>query len=199
MTVFRSTAAVVALCGMLGLAVWTGGSTAAQAADPVAASPQPAADALKPGLSVRYWPYPMHSVNDVERLTGSGGDKGAPLPALNYDDSGNRVLTSGLKEEVGAEITGFIKFPQSGKYKIGAVSNDGVRVYIGGEKVTEDPGVHSMEDAPTAEINVEGDKWYPLRVIYFQRHGTWGLQLMWAPAGQELAVVPASALARTGD
>lgn len=191
---FTAAAAVVAL---LGFAVPTGASSAAQAADPAPASPQPAAASLKPGLDVRYWPYDMHSVNDVDRMAKSaGGNKGAPLPGLNYDDSTDPVLTSNLREQVGAEITGLIKFPQSGKYQIGANSNDGVRVFIGGDKVTEDPGVHAMGPSPTGEINVEGGVWYPLRVLYFQRHGTWGLQLLWAPAGQDLTVVPADAYAR---
>jgi hypothetical protein len=192
----RLTAAATVLSAALGLTALAAGSSTANA-DPAPASPQPAAASLKPGLDVRYWPYDLHSVNDVERLAKSGGgNKGAPLPGLNYDDSTNPVLTSNLRQEVGAEITGFIKFPQSGKYQIGANSNDGVRIFIGGDKVTEDPGIHAMGPSPTGEINVEGGVWYPLRILYFQRHGTWGLQLLWAPAGRDLGVVPANALAR---
>ncbi len=199
-TRIRMTARAAALCAVLGLAAWIGGTTAL-AADPApaAASPQPAADSVKPGLSVRYWRYKMESVNEVARYakSSSGGDKGAPLPALNYDDNTGPVLTSGAKVEVGAEITGFIKFPASGKYQIATNSNDGVRVYIGGAQVVDDPTVHAMGQSDVTDINVEGGVWYPLRVLYFQKHNTWGLQLLWAPAGKDLAVVPADAYGHT--
>jgi len=196
----RSTALAAAFGALLGFAAWAGGAATARAADPVAASPQPAGDAVKPGLAVRYWPYAMHNIGDVERLarSKSGGDKGAPLPGIDYDDNTGTVLSSNLKQEVGAEITGFIKFPEKGRYQIAANSNDGVRVWIGGEQVVDDPSIHAMGMSDTAEINVEGGVWYPLRVLYFQRHGTWGLQLMWAPAGaKDLKVIPASAYGRT--
>jgi PA14 domain len=165
---------------------------------PTAATPQPAAAALQPGLSVRYWPYDMNNVNEVERLARSGGGtKGAPLPGLDYKSSGGPVLSSTNTQEIGAEITGFIRFPQSGRYLVAANSNDGVRVFVGGAQIAENPGIHDMQPTPPGEITVEGGVWYPLRVLYFQRHGTWGLQLLWAQAGGTLAVVPASALART--
>lgn len=200
MTFLRSTVLAATLGTVLGLASWVHASSAASKPDPVPASPQPAASSLKPGLDVRYWPYPMHNVDEVQRLAASaGGDKGAPLPSLNYDDGIGPVLTSGLKQEVGAEITGFIKFPQAGHYQIAANSNDGVRIFIGGAQVTDDPGIHAMGESPVGDINVQSNVWYPLRVLYFQRHGTWGLQLLWGPAGKDdLTVVPASALARAG-
>lgn len=195
----RSTILAATLGTMLGLAAWTHESSAASVANPVPAAPQPAASALKPGLAVRYFPYPMHNVNEVQRLAASpGGNTGAPLPSLNYDDGIGPVLTSGLKQEVGAEITGFIRFPQDGHYQMATNSNDGVRVFVGGAQVVDDPDVHAMGESPVGDLNVKGNVWYPLRVLYFQRHGTWGLQLLWAPAGKDLAVVPASALMRKG-
>ena len=192
MTITRSTL----LAAVLGAALWIGGATAF-AADPAPApaSPQPAADSLKPGLSVRYWPYKMETVEEVARYAKSsmGAEKGAPLPGLNYDDNTGKVLSSNLTQEIGAEITGFIKFPESGKYQMATNSNDGVRVFVGGAQVVNDPGIHAMGMSEPGQINVEGGVWYPLRVLYFQRHGTWGLQLMWAPAGKDLSVVPADA------
>lgn len=195
----RYTMRIATLCALLGIAAWTGASAFAADPAPAPASPQPAADALKPGLSVRYWPYAMHNVEDVARnaKSSSSGEKGAPLPGLNYDDNTGKVLSSNLTQEVGAEITGFIKFPASGKYQIATNSNDGVRVFVGGAQVVDDPSIHAMGQSDPGEINVEGEVWYPLRVLYFQRHGTWGLQLLWAPAGKDLAIVPNSAYART--
>lgn len=171
---------------------------AAEPASPMAASPQPAATALQPGLAVKYWAYDMTMVSELDRLVRSvDGTPGAPIASLDHKENSGNVLTSSLRRLVGAEITGLIRFPQGGRYAIAANSNDGIRIYIGGKQVTEDPTAHPMKQTPVGEITVDGNTWYPLRILYFQRSGGWGLELLWAPAGRELAIVPADALRHT--
>ena len=186
---------VVAMCAVLAVGACAEGEKSNP--EPVAAAPQPAEAQLRPGLAVRYYGLDLEDISALQRAASPrGGSAGAPLPGLDYPNSSGPVLTSGAKIGIGADITGFIRFPASGRYLVAANANDGVRIYVGGTRVSDDPGAHPDQISPPGEIAVEGGVWYPLRVLYFQRRGTWALQLMWAPAGQKLSVVPASALAR---
>lgn len=190
----RSAVLAGIMCGLAACAAAPGPAGPAQ---PAAAAPQPAAAALAQGLAVRYWLHDIESIPVLDRLMGQvEGVAGAPLPGLAYKERSGATLTSAARTLVGAEITGFIKFPQAGRYAVAANANDGIRIFVGGKMVSEDTDAHPMRQSPPGEIAVEGDTWYPLRILYFQRRGGWGLELLWAPAGQKLAVVPEAALAR---
>jgi hypothetical protein len=187
----------VALCAGLALAACADNGIKPNPS-PVAVAPQPQAARLRTGLAVRYWPFDVTEIGEVERLARSnGGQPGPVLPGLDFAENSGPVLTSTSKILMAVEITGFIRFPRGGSYAIAANSNDGVRVFVGGAVAAEDPDAHPMRQTPVAKITVEGDVWYPLRIVYFQRRGAWGLQLLWAPEGEPLAIVPASALMRT--
>ncbi len=165
--------------------------------DPIAASPQPST--LQGGLAVKYFYHDIENVGLLERLTGQvQGQIGAPLPKLDYSERSGNALTSTARTRVGAEITGFMKFPQTGRYAIAANSNDGIRIFIGGRMVTDSPNAHPMERTPVGEIAVEGNVWYPVRILYFQRAGGWGLEFLWAASGQPLTIVPENALGHAG-
>jgi hypothetical protein len=162
--------------------------------NPVAAAPQPAETALQPGLAVKYWYNDVDNIGAMERLTRQvQGQPGAALKQINFPEARGNVMTSSARVLVGAEITGYIRFPQTGRYQVATNSNDGVRVYVGGKRVIEDPDAHPMTQA-IGEISVEGGAWYPLKIIYFQRQGSWGLELLSAPVGQPLSMVPETAL-----
>jgi PA14 domain len=155
-------------------------------------NPQPAADATAPGLAVNYVFFKAHHVDDVE---GEGpGEPGMPLPQLNYQNGSGNVLTSDQSDGVGALIRGFIDFPAAGRWLMTAQSNDGVRVRLSGTVVIEDPGVHSDQFAPNAEIDIAQPGWYEIAVTYFERKSTATLQLYWQPPGKsEFEIVPATA------
>jgi len=155
-------------------------------------NPQPAADATAPGLAVNYVFFKAHHVDDVE---GEGpGEPGMPLPRLNYRNGSGNVLTSDQSDGVGALIRGFIDFPAAGRWLMTAQSNDGVRVRLSGTVVIEDPGVHSDQFAPNAEIDITQPGWYEIAVTYFERKSTATLQLYWQPPGKtEFEIVPATA------
>jgi hypothetical protein len=123
---------------MAGVVLVALGACAAQqnapSPEPVAASPQP--PRLQGGLAVKYFYYDIQDVGFLERLTGQvEGQVGAPLPKLDFNERSGNALTSTARTRVGAEITGFMKFPQAGRYAIAANSNDGIRIFIGGKMV----------------------------------------------------------------
>jgi len=171
----------------------------AQAAEaPRPLDPQPAADALKPGLAVRYYYNLFRYVDEiVEWKAYKDGKEGPPLPLLDSQAGAGLVLTSEADDGVGAEITGLIRFDQPGAWVFTANSNDGVRVEIGGMQILEDPDVHADRYSEFAEVTIEQPGWYPITVLYFERKNTSTLQLFWqSPGGQgTMPVVPAEAFA----
>lgn len=157
-------------------------------------SPQPAADAVAPGLAVNYVAVRAQHVDDVE--SEGPGEPGEALPQLNYQSGPGNVLTSDRSDGVGALIQGLINFPDAGRWLMVTQSNDGVRVRVAGTVVIEDPDVHSDQYSANAEINVAEPGWYEIAVTYFERKSTSTLKLLWQPPGKsEFEVVPADAFA----
>lgn len=157
-----------------------------------------AAGALQPGLATEHLSISVRHVDEIERA--GKGRPGPPLPALdNSVGAGNDVLGSGQAEEIAFRMRGFLKIEQPGVYEFAAMSNDGVRVQLAGKTIIEDPDVHS--DRLSDPISVElAAGWYPLYLLYFQRKGTWTLELLWkAPGMSEFEPVPASHFAHTAN
>jgi hypothetical protein len=160
------------------------------------AQPQPAADALQPGLAVNYLEIKVRSVDEVEAE--GAGEPGEPLPQLDYHTGDGKVLTSEHADFVGAKISGFINFDQPGRWLMATQSNDGVRVRIADQVIINDPDVHSDQFSMNAEINIATPGWYKLNVSYFERKSTSTLQLYWQrPGGTEFEIVPAAAFGHT--
>ena len=89
-------------------------------------------------------------------------------------------------------MKGLIQFPTPGEYAFRALSNDGIRVYIGDVLIIEDPAQHSDRYAVQAVVTIRRAGWYPLAVEYFQRKGTASLGLFWrTPSAGDFAPVPA--------
>ena len=156
------------------------------------AKPQPTAEQLQPGLAVGY------STGYIQRLAEirhPGLRDAPPLPNLDYVGN-DKVLTSDYVEGVGADIEGFIKLDAPGTWKFQVNSNDGVRVTLGGKKILEDDYVHSDRMSKVADVEVKEPGWYPLNVLYFQRKGTYALQLFWQKPGGTQEIVPAEAFAQ---
>ena len=158
------------------------------------ASPQPTPDKLEPGLAVNYNYAMFHYVNEVAKA--GKGKPGKPLANLDHKTDTGSVLTADASMGVGALISGFIKLDKPGTYVFKVLSNDGVKVVIGGVQIHEDAGVHSDTLSPPIELAVADPGWYPIAVDYFQRKGTSALKLYWTPPGGTEEIVPPEAFAR---
>ena len=175
------------------------GAVTAVAGGPQPLKPQPAAEDLDPGLSVRYYGAFFRWIDEfVEWKAQNEGKKGAPIPRLNYHVGDGPVLTSGLKNGVGAEITGLIYLEKPGTYSFLVRSNDGFRLEIGGVQVLEDPSVHRDRYSEIAKLSIEHPGWYPLTMLYFERKGTSTVEFYWKRPGEEagpMSFVPGEAFA----
>ncbi len=196
------TAIAVAFSLMSGLAL----SPAASAQEALTGlqrlEPQPEAAAVQPGLAVRYYFAMFDFMWEMERLVRSrDGHPGEPILKIDtfFEEYDEKVFTSDRSQGVGALINGLINFPEAGLYHLAVLSNDGIRIELGGKFLFEDPDKHlngnRLSDPIPVEIAEAG--WYPININYFQKKGTWALDLLWSKpgevVGEELPIVPAEA------
>jgi hypothetical protein len=159
-----------------------------------AAEPQPTAERLQPGLAVG---YVYGRFNHLKEFETRKFEPGKPLPQLDYRMGDGAVLTTKERDQVGALITGFIRFAKAGTYGFDVTSNDGVRVEIGGKLLYEDPTVHSDDTSDRIDVKIEQPGWYPIKILYYEKKGTATLVLRWieGEAKGKLTPVPAAAFA----
>jgi hypothetical protein len=159
-------------------------------------SPQPEVASIESGLVpvFYYGEYKYVSQVDIAAKAGHGRQGGA-IAQINAKGTGE-VLDSHATEGVGMTIDGLIRFPSAGDWKLVVLSNDGVRIAIDGKVVLEDPDVHADRYSSPTTVTAPSAGWYKLGVSYFQRHGSWALQLSWkVPGTEDYVPVPADAFA----
>jgi PA14 domain len=167
----------------------------------VLANPQPTASQLKNGLSVRYGyaadGQHIKSLADAAATLRARSEPGPPLTGLDYRDTqeGERTLTSKRALNVAAAISGYVRFDKPGNYEIDFLTNDGLRVTIGGQQVGLFDGRQPCDTTRIVEVQVPEAGWYQLEALYFQRLGTSCLHMRIAPEGGSLNWVPNSAFA----
>jgi len=167
-------------------------------------APQPSSADLKPGLAVHFHRnYNSRSLNALTDgyVQDETGMSGAPALQLNYQyERGAVLFDSGKDSFLAVRMKGLIHLPQSGKYTIRALSNDGVRLYVDGKRIIDDPKFGADRYAVPAELSIATPGWYPLKVEYFQRQGSAALKVFWrTPASESFAVIPEEAFAHTGN
>jgi len=135
------------------------------------ADPQPTN--LKPGLAVSYAKANVRTLSAAAKAAESA-KPGKPLEGLDYWDTeeGMETLTSGQAEKIVAVIEGYVRFDAPGTYTIDFLSNDGLRMSIGGQEVVAFDGVHPCEESGAVEAVVPVAGWYALEGLYFQRKGS---------------------------
>ncbi len=176
--------------------------TTTSAADTISglqkANPQPSAEKLQPGLGVTYYFNAFRDTREIpEWARYKKGHKGEPIMMLDYFVGDGEVLTSGRVNEVGADIRGFINFPEAGTYTMAMQSNDGVDLTIGGKTIIKDPTVHKDRFSDLVPVVITEPGWYPFHLWYFERRVTSTLELYWKPPGStgDMEFVPAEAFA----
>lgn len=161
------------------------------------AAPQPDVGKLQPGLAAGYYFAMYRDVGEVRPMT---RHESPPVMQLDHPaGSTGNVLTAQSSEGVAADLKGFIKLDRPGVWTFRVLSNDGVRVTLGGKRILDDPDVHAERTADSAPVEIREPGWYDLRVQYFQRKGTWALTLYWQPPGGARQIVPATSLAHIED
>lgn len=168
---------------------------------PAALSPLSAemSNTLQPGLLPRYFAkFFGRNVGELPKDDASRYKSrlGEPIPRLDNQFGSGEVFNSGSNRGVGMRMRGALYFPSSGTYTFQALSNDGIKMYLGETLVVNDPVQHSDQLSAEASVAIPERGWYPLRIDYFQRKGTAALKLFWkTPEKPTMEVVPAAAYA----
>lgn len=154
------------------------------------ADPQP--KGLSEGLYVEYG-YPGGKIRSLSDASSAlkKGRKGRPLTGLNYADTneGDLVLTSRREYQVAAAISGYVRFDAPGSYDIDFLTNDGLKVTLGGQPVAKYDGIHACSSTRITNVTVPKAGWYALEMTYFQKQGTSCLQMRMAPHGSKVKQV----------
>ncbi|MEW5736272.1 MAG: PA14 domain-containing protein [Thermodesulfobacteriota bacterium] len=126
-----------------------------------------------------------------------GAHPASPIAKIDHQFGDGPVFGTVHQRGVCFEIEGFIEFDKPGIYMFKAKSNDGVRLYIDGKLILEDPDVHSDRLSQPGSVTVTEPGKKPILVRYFQRKGTAALFLYWQkPEDSDYTIVPESAFFR---
>jgi hypothetical protein len=91
--------------------------------------------------------------------------------------------------------TGFLKVETAGSYTLFLTSDEGSRLWIDGQLVVDNDGLHRMRER-SAVVELSAG-YHELRIEYFENTGQSGLVLAWEGPGIARQVIPATNLART--
>lgn len=94
------------------------------------------------------------------------------------------------------KLSGVIAIPRDGKYTFRISSDDGSRLYLDGQLLIDNDGVHGeVEKSGSVDLKA-GD--HPMIVTFFEEAGGEALKLSWEGPGIERQEVPATALFNIG-
>lgn len=138
--------------------------------------------AVKPGLRYGYHEGAWDVVPDFKALT----PKTTGVSATFDIDRRER------DEYFGLWFEGYIRVPQDGMYTLYIESNDGSKLYLGGEAFVTNDGLHDLDTRGKPAALRAG--LHAIRAEYFQAGLNKGFQVYWEGPGIAKAPVPAEAL-----
>jgi hypothetical protein len=177
------------LCGVVFIVAALFASPA-RSAELTPANPQPTA--LEPGLTVHFHFGDFGHVDQVLEKSAMEDPKvGEPLPNIDFrGGSGKQVFGNKARNLVGALISGYIRFPEARSYDLRLRSNDGARLTIGGQMLHEDPRPHPNRNSDPIRVDIVQPGWYPIMLVWYERKGSYALELTWSTGGDYVAVPP---------
>ena len=86
---------------------------------------------------------------------------------MNFDWGMSNPAPGIPADDFSARWTGKLTAPASGKYRFGAIADDGVRVYLDGKLIAEDWTDHAPATI-TGEVTLEAGKSYDIKIEYYE-------------------------------
>ncbi len=122
-------------------------------------------------------------------------DFGSLEPSARGDCTAPAVDVHGVRRDDFALLfSGFVELPADGAWQFGTTSDDGSRLWIDGELVVDNDGLHGRQTRTGTRRLASG--LHALRVAFFERGGAEVLEVSLAGPGQCWATIPATAYRR---
>lgn len=136
---------------------------------------------VTPSFEARYFDVDdsLRSLNDID--WGAEPTHAEAIDGIDYENSSKSFWEGGARDTFGVEITGQIAVPQDGRYTFHLGGDDGAALWINGEPVIVNDGLHSYETA-SVELDLSPGV-HAIEVRYFENYGKAGLKLEWEGPG----------------
>ncbi len=111
-------------------------------------------------------------------------------PALTRTDGainfiwGETGVSPELLKHYSVRWTGVLTPPESGNFRLGFSGQDGYRLWLDGNLITEDWNMHEPATTLTKKIQLEKDHAYAIKIEYFQNVGNSEARLLWSLPSQ---------------
>jgi beta-glucosidase len=109
--------------------------------------------------------------------------------AVNFDWGMNGPAPDVPADDFSARWTGKLVPNVSGKYRLGATADDGLRVYLDGKLIVEDWTEHAPTTR-TGEVTLEAGRSYDLKFEYFEGRIGAVAKLVWQPPARQASGSP---------
>lgn len=135
----------------------------------------------KPGLHVQMFPGEWDVLPDF-----------TPLIASDFDFTLGVAEPAAPNEKLALRLTGQLEVPRDELYVFALTSDDGARLWIDGELVVDNDGLHGAVEKRGTLALAAGR--HAIEIGWFNKSGGAELDLKLAPLGETLAAIPAAAL-----
>jgi GH43 family beta-xylosidase len=126
-----------------------------------------------------------------------GGSGTRVDPEIDFNWGSGRPHPSVAVDQVTVDWTGQVRADHSEEYTFAIQSDEGARLWIGGELIIDDWTAHTVHTTTGTKL-LEAGKWYDIRVEYFDKTGQAAINFKWSSASQtdagQFEVVPESNL-----
>ncbi|TVQ54208.1 MAG: hypothetical protein EA377_06155 [Phycisphaerales bacterium] len=160
--------------------------------------PPPGSGSGWPGLAAAYFALPSspNQISDVDWE--AVPDAVAAARRIDWPNVSNstRFWVDGPSADFAARFAGQLRIDEAGLWTFELESNDGARLWIDGEEVVDNDGVHGMQ-ASGGTVELEAG-WHPFEIRYFSRSSDHGLIARWTgPGVPAMSSIPPENLAHT--
>lgn len=139
---------------------------------------------VAPGLEGSYY----NSVDLSGGVTAIRADS-----TVNFDwGTGTPGVTGISDDDFSVEWNGYVRPTETGGYTFQTVSDDGIRLWVGGELLIDNWSDHAATTDTSAPVQLEANEAYSVRMQFYENGGYAEVRLRWQPpSGGGYVVVPA--------
>jgi hypothetical protein len=134
-----------------------------------------------PGFLVSYYKIG----DDVDALEQAFSSIGSPVASgfsldVDYDEKAfSQIAADFPHDHFAARWTGLMQVDTGGSYNFYLKSDDGSKLFVNGELVVDNDGLHGMENTAEGSLELQPG-FFTVRVDYFEKDGEQGIKLRYA-------------------